>query len=183
MGFFKKIGKAIKKVTKQVSLKNVVKIASSFDPTGISRGVIDSIQAKKDEKKALQEQQAAQLEYDKQVAAANEAEAQRQKEIMEKASKEAEYQRQLLATSKQAVGGKIGIVAGTIAGGIANQALQTASEQVDKDFKTGVAKAGASMADSTINEWLKVNWWKVLLVVIGLGLGIKMLVGGKPQRR
>jgi hypothetical protein len=35
MGFFKKIGSFVKKGAKQISFKNLVKVGSSFDPTGI----------------------------------------------------------------------------------------------------------------------------------------------------
>ena len=39
MGFFKKIGSAIKKGVKQVNFKNLVKVAGSFDPTGLVSGM------------------------------------------------------------------------------------------------------------------------------------------------
>jgi hypothetical protein len=182
MGFFKKIGQSIKKVTKQISLKNVVKIASSLDPTGISGGIVASVQAKKDEKKALEEQARAQAEYDKQVQLQNEAEAKKQLELVEQARQQAETQRMIVATNTQAVGAKVGLVAGTIGGKIGASALETASQQIDKDLQTGLAKAGANMANSTMNEWLKLHWWKVLLVVIALGLGLRFLIGGKQRR-
>lgn len=47
MGFFKKIGKTIKKATKQISLKNAIKIGGMFDPTGLVSGIQDAHYAKK----------------------------------------------------------------------------------------------------------------------------------------
>lgn len=47
MGFFKKIGKAIKKATKQISIKNAVKIGGMLDPTGLVSGLQDAHYAKK----------------------------------------------------------------------------------------------------------------------------------------
>lgn len=181
MGFFKNIGKTIKKATKQISLKNVVKIASSFDPSGIAGGVVASIQAKKDEKKALAEQQKAQLEYDKQVAANNAAEAEKQRQIMEQASQNAEYQRMIVASNTQAIGGKIGVIAGSIGGDIGKAAIQSATDNINADLKTGLAKAGATMANQTMNEWLKMHWWKVLIGVVAIGFGLRMLIGGSRR--
>lgn len=183
MGFFKNIGKSIKKVTKQISLKNVVKIASSFDPTGISGGVVASIEAKKEEKKALEEQAKAQAEYDKQILLQNEAEAKKQLEAVELARQQAEYQRMIVASNTQAVGQKVGLVAGTIGGKITEAAFVTATQQVDQNLQTGIAKAGATLANNTFNEWLKLHWWKVLLAVIALGLGLRYLIGGNQKRR
>jgi hypothetical protein len=50
MGFFKKIGASLKKATKQISFKNLVKVAGGFDPTGIVSGMQQAHQAKKDSK-------------------------------------------------------------------------------------------------------------------------------------
>jgi len=47
MGFFKKIGQSIKKASKQISFKNAVRIAGSFDPTGIVSGISAAHEAKK----------------------------------------------------------------------------------------------------------------------------------------
>ena len=181
MGFFKNIGKTIKKASKQITLKKVIGLASSLDPTGISGGVFASIEAKKEEKRALEQQRQAQLEYDKQIALQNEQEAERQKQLMEIAQQNAEKQRMLIATNTQAVGGKIGIVAGSIGGQITQSALQTANEQINQDLQTGLAKAGASMGNKTLNEWLKVHWWKLLLLLIALGFGLRWLIGGKRR--
>lgn len=71
MGFFKKIGKAIKKgfkgvgkfVKKNVSFKNFVKLGGMIDPTGIVGGLQEAHYAKKAEKEALAQQQAEEAAY------------------------------------------------------------------------------------------------------------------------
>ena len=58
MGFFKKIGGFVKKATKQISFKNLVKVGGMFDPTGLVSGMQNAHY----EKKALQEQAKAEAE-------------------------------------------------------------------------------------------------------------------------
>jgi hypothetical protein len=181
MGFFKKIGASIKKVTKQISLKNVLKVASSFDPTGLSGGVLASIQAKKDEKAALLEQEKAQAEYDSQVLANNQEEAKKYAELVEKAKAEAEYQRMVIATNNQAIGGKIGLVGGSIVGQIGNEALKTGIQQIDENVKKGLAQSGSELANLTITEWLKEHWWKLLVGVVAIGLILRFTIGAKKR--
>lgn len=181
MKFLKKIGKGLKSVTRQISFKNAVKIASKFDPTGILGGIQDAHIAKQEEKKALAQQKAAELEYQKQLAANNAAEAEKQRLIALDAQEKAEYNRQVQALNTQAVGGKIGVVAGTIGGDITKQALQTATENINQDLKTGLSKAGADMANSTLNEWLKMHWWKLLIGVVALFFGLRLLLGGSRR--
>lgn len=72
MGFFKKIGGFVKKATKQISFKNLVKVAGSFDPTGL----VGTMQNAHYEKKAIAEQSKAQADYDAQVAQQAQAQAQ-----------------------------------------------------------------------------------------------------------
>lgn len=182
MGFFKKIGKAIKKVTKKISFKNIVKLGASLDPTGIVGGIQASHEAKKEEKRALAEQKAAELEYQKQLEAQNAAEAEKQRQIMEQAKQQAEYQRMVVATNTQAVGGKVGLVAGSIAGQIGNSALQSGLQQIDQNLQTGLAQAGANIANQSMTEWLKMHWWKLVLGVVIVGLALRFLIGGKQRR-
>ncbi|GIZ08486.1 hypothetical protein [Flavobacterium sp. UMI-01] len=182
MGFFKKIGAGIKKVSKKISFNNAIKLASSFDPTGISRGLIDSVEAKKAEKKAIEEQNRAQAEYDKQIAENNAIEAEKQKQLIREAMDKAEYSRQVQALNTQAVGGKIGLAIGSIGGQITQNVVETATENINKDLQTGLAKAGANIANQTFNEWLKIHWWKVLLAVLGLGLVLRLMLRGDKRR-
>jgi peptidyl-tRNA hydrolase len=50
MGFFKKIGGSLKKATKQISFKNLVKVAGSIDPSGIVSGMQQAHELKKQER-------------------------------------------------------------------------------------------------------------------------------------
>lgn len=68
MGFFKKIGKAIKKGVKQISFKNLVKVGSMVDPTGIVGGLQDAHYAKKEAKAMEQANNQAMAEYYNQQA-------------------------------------------------------------------------------------------------------------------
>ena len=68
MGFFKKIGGFVKKATKQISFKNLVKIGAGFDPTGIVGGLQASHEAKKQEQADAHAQAQAQAQYDQQIA-------------------------------------------------------------------------------------------------------------------
>lgn len=63
MGFFKNVGKFVKKATKQVSFKNLVKVAGKFDPTGIVSGMQASHEANKQERAQAQADAKALAEY------------------------------------------------------------------------------------------------------------------------
>ena len=71
MGFFKKIGGFVKKATKQISFKNLVKVGSAFDPTGIVSGMQASHEAQKQEKAQAQADAQAQAEYNATLQRAN----------------------------------------------------------------------------------------------------------------
>lgn len=58
MGFFKKIGSFVKKATKQISFKNLVKVGGMLDPTGLVGGMQDAHY----QKKALREQAKAEAD-------------------------------------------------------------------------------------------------------------------------
>lgn len=68
MGFFKKIGGFVKKATKQVSFKNLVKVTGGFDPTGIVSGISAQHEAKKQEQAQAQADAQAQAQYNQQMA-------------------------------------------------------------------------------------------------------------------
>lgn len=164
MGFFKNIGKAIKK---NVSFKNLVKIATPImgaipfvggTVQNISEGLQASHQAKKDA-------QNAQNEYDRQVAEAN-AEALRQ---------------QTLAYAGQQVGAIAGAGASMFSKGITEGAYNGASAGV----KAGLGTVGAEVADSTIKAWFTKHWKHILigLSVIGAIYLIKKHNDSKNPRR
>jgi hypothetical protein len=63
MGFFKKIGSFVKKGAKQISFKNLVKVGSSFDPTGI----VGSLQSNHEAKKQAQNDARLQSDFEMQT--------------------------------------------------------------------------------------------------------------------
>lgn len=68
MGFFKKIGNAIKKGVKQVSFKNLVKVGGMLDPTGLVSGMQNAHYEQKAAKKAEAEGKAYEAELLRQQA-------------------------------------------------------------------------------------------------------------------
>lgn len=148
MGFFKKIGKAIKK---NVSFKNLVKVATPIMGAipfvggtlqNVSEGLQASHQAKKDAENA-------QNEYDRQVAEA----------------KAEQLKQQTLAYAGQNVGAVVGASAGMFSKSIAEGAYDGASA----GFKQGLGTVGAEVADSTIVAWFKKHWKHILLALAALG--------------
>lgn len=63
MGFFKKIGGFVKKATKQISFKNLVKVAGNFDPTGMVSNLQAQHEAEKQERAQVRRDRKAQEEY------------------------------------------------------------------------------------------------------------------------
>lgn len=70
MGFFKNIGKAIKKGVKQISFKNAVKVVSSLDPSGIIGGISQAHELEKQAKAEANAQKAYEAQILAQEAAA-----------------------------------------------------------------------------------------------------------------
>ncbi|MEA9415919.1 hypothetical protein [Flavobacterium sp. PL02] len=164
MGFFKKIGKAIKK---NVSFKNLVKVATPIMGAipfagGMIQNTVEGFSAAHQAKKDAQN---AQNEYDRQVAEAN-AEALRQ---------------QTLAYAGQNVGAIVGSGAQSFAKGITEGIYNGASTGV----KQGLGTVGAEVADHTISAWFKKHWKHILigLSIIGAIYLIKKHNDDKNPRR
>jgi|GEM_PF-2129114 len=162
MGFFKKIGKAIKK---NVSFKNLVKLGTpllSAIPIagGFAQNIVGGL-SEAHEAKKLQ----------KQAEAAGNAQLAQQ------------YAEQV-KLSTQASGGQMGSIVGTVAGQFGKSVLEGSYESLGNGVKSGVANVGADVANLTITAWFKKHWWKV-----GAGLGVLAGViffatrGGKRGRR
>jgi hypothetical protein len=148
MGLFKKIGKAVKKGLKQVSLKNVVKIGTpllSMIPVvgGLAQNVVGGIseahEARKQEKAAIEAGNQQQAEYWAQVA-------------QEKA-----------ATSGALVGQQAGGVFKNFAKGATNELIA----QTSAGTKEAAGSIGAEIADQSIKAWFTKHLNKLL---IGLGV-------------
>lgn len=141
MGFFKNIGKTVKKATKQISFKNVVKLAGTAANAipgvgGLVSGAIQNAQAahqaKKEEQRAIDVQNNAEAEYQAQQAQ--------------------EY-------AKQASVNVAGVTK-TIAGQMVTAGWQGANAGV----KSGASNVTAEIMQGGIKTWLK-KYWYVLLIV------------------
>ena len=149
MGFFKKIGKAIKK---NVSFKNLVKIATPImgaipivggSLQNISEGAQAAHQAKKDARDA-------QNEYDRQVA---EAKAQA-------------LEQQAYTTAGQTVGA----VANAGGNMFAKAVTEGAYAGLSNGAKQGLGTVGAEVADHTLAAWFKKHWKHILIALSVVGL-------------
>jgi hypothetical protein len=148
MGFFKNIGKAIKK---NVSFKNLVKVATPVMGAipfvgGTLQNVATGLSAAHEEKKAAER---AQSEYDRQVAEAN-AEQIRQ---------------QTLAYAGTSLGAIVGAGGGLFGKSIVEGAYAGTAQGV----KDGLGTVGASVADSTIKAWFKLHWKHILIGLSVIG--------------
>lgn len=165
MGFFKNIGKAIKKGAKQISLKNVVKVGTpllSMIPVvgGLAKDVVGGLaashQAKKDEKAAIEAGNQAQAEYYAQVA-------QQQAQI---------------------AGAQVGQVAGSTLKTFSKGATEELLSQVSDNTKQVVGTVASSVADYGIKAWFTKHWHQLLIglgVVLG-GLFLYKRTGNTPKK-
>jgi hypothetical protein len=149
MGFFKKIGNAIKKGVKQISLKNVVKLGTpllSMIPVvgGLAQNVVSGISESHELKK-----QAQQAEAEGKIA---EAQALKQ-------------QADFLAAQS---GAQVGQVAGTTFKVFTKGAADEALANINQSTKEVVAAAGVTVVDATINGWFKKHWSKLAIGIASL---------------
>lgn len=165
MGFFKKIGQAVKKGVKQISLKNVVKLGTpllSMVPVvgGLAQNIVGGIS----ESHELRKQAKAETN----------------------AIRKAELEQQAYNLEQQALI-KTGSVTGAIAGGTANAFINGTVNGLGAGALNGAGTLGAKLADSTIKAWFQAHWKKIAM---GVGALIVAFVawkkfGGakKPTRR
>lgn len=147
MGFFKKIGTAVKKGMKQVSFKNIVKVGTPLLGTiPIVGGGIQQVVGNASEAHEMKKQAKKLAEEGK----ALEAQA---------AFEQANY---LANQSGALVGQQVGSQLNAFTKGTLNEL----KSQVSQGSKEAVGQAGATVVDLTINEWFKKHWLKL---VIGLG--------------
>jgi uncharacterized membrane protein YdbT with pleckstrin-like domain len=169
MKFLKKIGAGVKKVVKKnVNFKTLVKTvgkASGAIPGigGFVAGTIGSMQdahyAKKEEKKALEQLQQEPL-YDT-LSNTQKVEAVNQQVIQNVTSKEPTPKEVLIAAAGGALSG-----AGTALAG-----------------STTVQTAGATMLDGTIMTYLKNNWLKVVGILAGVVVVLRLLTGATASKK
>jgi hydroxyethylthiazole kinase-like sugar kinase family protein len=169
MGFFKKIGKSVKKVTKQISLKNAIKIGTPLlGSIPVAGNFLQST-----------------------VSGLSEAHQAKKMQAIAQAQGNTELANQYAETAKlasSASGGAMGTVAGGIVKNFATQLSQAtvsgAYDGISDGLKTGVAKTGATLGNAVLTEWLKKHWWKLVagLAVLG-GVIFFATKRGKTTRR
>ncbi|MDQ8014466.1 MAG: hypothetical protein REI96_18605 [Flavobacterium nitrogenifigens] len=142
MGFFKKIGKAVKKT---VSFKNLVKIATPVMGAipfvgGTLQNVSEGLQASHEAKKQAQRDNDAQA-Y---------AQAQQQEQ-------------QVLSYAGKSVGAIAGAGTQTFVQGLTEGIYNGASNGV----KQGLGTVASEVADSALSAWFKKHW-KHLLIALGV---------------
>jgi hypothetical protein len=149
MGFFKKLGSAVKKGVKQISLKNVVKVGTpllSMIPVvgGLAENLVSGMSAAHQKKKDAQAAAAA-----GKIEEANALNVQ------------ADY---LATLSGAQVGQQVGSNFNAFTKGVTNETIA----QTSKGFKDNTGLVGAEMVDNTIAQWLKLHWQIVALAVGGI---------------
>jgi hypothetical protein len=149
MGFFKKLGTAVKKGMKQVSLKNVVKLGTPLLGAipiagGLAQSLVSNISEAHEMKK-----QAKKLEAEGKQA---EALAMQQ---------QAEY---LATQSGASVGQQVGGQLNAFAKGAANEL----KAQIGTTTNQVVGQAGATVVDLTIKEWFQKHWLKLVIALTAL---------------
>nr|WP_294781359.1 hypothetical protein [uncultured Flavobacterium sp.] len=162
MGFFKSIGKAIKK---NVSFKNLVKVATPLmGAIPFAGGALQQISTNAQEAhEAKKAQQNAQNDYDRQVA---------------------EQQQQLAQQQMYNT-------AGQLVGSVAQAGTQIFSKAVTEGAyaglgtgaQQGLGTIGAEVADSTIQAWFKKHWKHILIGLSVIGLIYLINQHNKPKKR
>ncbi|WP_286968249.1 hypothetical protein [Flavobacterium sp. UBA4854] len=142
MGFFKSIGKAIKK---NVSFKNLVKVATPIMGAipivgGAVQNISQNLQDSHEAKKAAQN---AQNEYDRQVA----------EQLAQQKANEA----------YQIAGQTVGAVANSGGQIFAKAVTEGAYAGLGTGAQQGLGTVGAEVADSTIKAWFKKHWKHILI--------------------
>lgn len=162
MSVFKKIGNAVKKGVKQISLKNAVKLGTPFLSAipvvgGVAQSVVSNMSMAHEAKKA--EQQALKAEADA-IKAGNEAQAEAYRQ-------QAEQQRLIAQANAKLAGQETGALAGgtikTFAKGATDELLAQASDST----RIIAGKVGTDLADETIKAWF-LKHWKHLLIAVGV---------------
>jgi hypothetical protein len=163
MGFFKKIGTAVKKGVKQISLKNIVKVGTPLlGAIPIVGGLAQSVVSNLSDAHAMKKQAEAEL------IAGN---AERAQALAQQAEILANQQGQTLAT-----------VANTNLNAFAKGATQKLIDNVPVAYKESAGVVGATVVDFSIKEWFTKNWQMLVLGAVAIGGGIYFFTK-KPANR
>lgn len=159
MGFFKNVGKTLKK---NISFKNLVKVAtkaSGFIP-GVGGVVQEQMQALTQANEAKKEAKRAQQQGNIELAQQKQAEA------------------DLLTAS---VGKTVGSMSKSISAQIATATLDEAKQGITDGTMKTAGNLGADLVNSTIKEWFNRNWKIVLGSIVGLFLLWKFILKPHPS--
>lgn len=164
MGFFKKLGNAVKKGVKQISLKNVVKIGTPLLGAiplvgGLAQNIVTGISEADAMKK-----QARQAEEEGRIADALALQQQ------------ADYLAKLQGAQ---VGQQAGSVIKAFTKGATDEMLASASN-TSKGF---VGNVGASVADQSIKAWFKKHWKKMLIALAAIIAGVYIYKKSKADKK
>jgi hypothetical protein len=161
MSIFTKIGKAVKKGAKQISLKNIVKLGTPFLSMipvvgSVAQSVVENASASAEAKK-----QARIAEENGNIAQAEALHA----------------QADILA---QQSGALVGQQAGSVLKAFTKGATTEVVAQVSESTKLASGIIGASVVDSTIKEWFVLHW-KHLLIVLSCFGAVYMIIKSKAK--
>lgn len=164
MGFFKKLGTAVKKGLKQVSLKNVVKLGTPLlGAIPILGGGVQQLVSGASEAHELKKQSQRLAEQGK----------------IEEANALAIQSEQMAQTNGAYLGQQVGAQFNAFTKGATDEMIA----QVSNGTKQVVGSAGANVVDLTIQEWLKKHFTKILLVAGALIGGIWYFKGRNTPRK
>lgn len=161
MGFFKNIGKAVKKGVKQISLKNLVKIGTPLLGAipivgGLAQNTVQGVSDSHAMKKEAQR-----LEAEGKIAEAQAMQAQ------------ADF------LAKQS-GSNVGTVASTTLNAFTKGATEQFVSDLPQSVTTAGGVVGVAVIDSTINEWFKKHWKKS---AIGLAVLVSVFFIWKNRKK
>lgn len=164
MGFFKKLGTAVKKGLKQVSLKNVVKLGTPLlGSIPLVGGGVQQLVSGSSEAHELKKESHRLAEQGK-IEEANALSLQAQ---------------QMVQTNGAYIGQQVASQFNAFTKGATDEMMA----QVSNGTKQIVGSAGANVVDLTIQEWFKKHFTKILLLSGALIGGIWYFRGRKTPRK
>jgi hypothetical protein len=164
MGFFKKIGTAIKKGVKQVSLKNIVKIGTPLlGAIPVFGGLAQNVVSNLSDAHAMKKQ----------------AEAELQAGNVERANALAQ-QAEILANQQ---GQTVATVANTNLNAFAKGATDKLLSNVPVVYSQTAGIVGATVVDSSIKEWFKMHWQMLTVGLVAIGGVIYFFKNRTPAKK
>lgn len=175
----KSLGKAVKSVTKVVSTKNIVGLATGDKSiTSLGKEVISrAVSSTKSTSKNVSVSAGSKTFTGTPANAAVFADAQLSKGIPVQVS-DANTGQPLSKTAAPKTGVKDTVKDAAKAG--LSGVLASLAAKLGLAPTTG--EIGANALDSTLNEWLKRHWWKLVLIPVAIW-GLPKLLSNKPKKR